>query len=220
MSPAELAAYCAAPSILSIAGTVALMVIAAFVGRICVVAFVGRMRGRIEMPPSVAGVVVVAAGSVAVMLIVELVNMLSALAAACSGTLAETMLLTLLFAIAAACGIRGATMIAPRLFAEFETVADPEPEQTRTDALMVPAAVTYARLGTILMSRAAQHGHAVTWAEVYGLLPRVDLFEALPPADSDRLIFKLAADVLNGEAIRIGSQRRTTPAEIRELVAA
>ena len=220
MSPAELASYCAGPSILAIAGTVAMMVIASFVGRICAVAFVGRMRGRIELPPSVAGVVIVAAGSVLVMLIAELVKVLTALAAECAGTLAETTLLTLLFAIAAACGIRGATLLAPRLFAEFETVSDPEPEQTRTDASMVPAAVTYARLGAVLQSLAARHGHVVTWAEVYGLLPRVELFEVLPPADSDRLIFKLAADVLNGEAIRIGSRRRTTPAEIRELVAA
>ena len=105
-----------------------------------------------------------------------------------------------------------------RAFDALET--DPEPEQTRTDASMVPAAVTYARLGAVLQSLAARHGHVVTWAEVYGLLPRVELFEVLPPADSDRLIFKLAADVLNGEAIRIGSRRRTTPAEIRELVAA
>jgi hypothetical protein len=217
MSAAELASYCASPPILSIAGTVALMVIAAFVGRIFATAVMGRVRGRIELPPSVAGVVIVAGGSVAVMLIVQLVNVLGALISECPGTVAEQLVMALLFTAAALFGVTIAGHFGPQLFAEFESVPEPEPEPIRTDAPMVSAAVTYARLGTILMSLAAQHGHAVTWAEVYGLLPRVDLFEALPPADSDRLIFKLAADVLNGEAIRIGSRRRTTPAEIREL---
>lgn len=219
MTSAELAAYCAAPSILSVAGTVALMLIASFVGRILAVVLMGRLRGvRIDLPLNVWIAVVMAFGTVAAMAFVRLVGVLSALIGECPGTLVETIAMVVLFVVAAFFGVSIAGYFGPQLFAEVESA--PEPEPTRTDDPMVSAAVTYARLGTILMSLAAQHGHEVTWAEVYGLLPRVDLFEALPPADSDRLIFKLAADVLNGEAIRIGSRRRTTPAEIRELVAA
>jgi hypothetical protein len=142
---------------------------------------------------------------------------LSALITECPNTLVETIAMVVLFVVAAFFGVSIAGHFGPQLFEEFESV--PETEPTRTDASMVSAQVTYARLGAVLQALAAQHGHAVTWAEIYELLPRVELFQALPPADSDRLIFKLAADVLNGEAIRIGSQRRTTPAEIRELVA-
>lgn len=220
MSAAELASMCAVPSTLSVAGIVALMVIASFVGRIFAIALVGRMRGRIDLPPSVLLLVVVAAGSVAVMTLVRLGGLLSALIVECPGTLVETIAMAVLFVVAAFFGVSIAGHFGSQLFEEFESAPEPEPQSARTESLMVDGTVSYARLGAVLQSLAVQNGYEVTWAEVYELLPRVELFQSLPPADSDRLIFKLAAEILNAEAMRIGSRRRTTAAEIRELVAA
>ena len=215
MSPEQLAAYCAAPSVWSIAGTVALMVIAAFVGRILAVAFVGRVSGRIELPPGVVGVVVAAAASVFMMLVVQLVDVLRALAAECAGTLVETTLLTLLFVVAALTGIRGATLLASRLFAEFETPA-PEPTPTTTETT-VPATTIYAQLGDVLQTLARAHGYNVGRSEVYDLIPDRQLFRALPAAEAESLILRLAVQIVNAEAVRIGSPYRTTPAEVRSL---
>ena len=216
MSPAELAAYCAAPSTLSVAGTVVLMVIACFVGRIVATALSGRVRGvRIELPPSVLMVCILAVASVAVMVLLRLVEVVRALMAACSGTLAETTLLTLLFVVAALTGIRGATLLVSRLFAEFERPA-PEPTRTTTEPT-VPATTIYAQLGDVLQTLARAHGYNVGRNEVYDLIPDRQLFRALPAAEAEMLVLRLATDILNAEAIRIGSQRRTSPAEVRKL---
>jgi hypothetical protein len=216
MTPAELSAYCASPSILSVAGTVALMTIAAFVGRIFAIAFVGRIRGRIELPPSVAGMVVVAAGSVAVMLIVQLVNVLGALIAECPGTVAEQLVMALLFTAAALFGVTIAGHFGPQLFEEFESVPKPEPTRATTDPT-VPATTIYAQLGDVLQTLARAHGYNVGRNEVYDLIPDRQLFRALPAADAEALILKLATEIVNAEAVRIGSPYRTTPAEIRSL---
>ena len=216
MSPAELSAYCAAPSVWSIAGSVALMVIAAFVGRIFAIALAEKWRGvRIELPVSVWLAVVMAFAAVAGMAFVRLVNVLSALAAECAGTLAETTLLTLLFIVAALTGIRGATLLSPRLFAEFETPAA-EPIRATTEPT-VPATTIYAQLGDVLQTLARAHGYNVGRNEVYDLIPDRQLFRALPAADAEALILKLAVQIINAEALRIGSPYRTTPAEVRAL---
>jgi hypothetical protein len=216
MTPAELAAYCASPSMLSVFGTVVMMVVAAFVGRLFVVAFAGRWHGRIELPPSVAAGVVVAAAFAAVLTLVQLVDVLRSLFADCAGTFVQTVVMALLFAIAAACGIRGATLIAPRLFAEFETEAEPEQTRTKTEP-NVPATTIYAQLGDVLQTLARAHGYNVGRNEVYNLIPDRQLFRALPAADAEALILKLAAQIINAEALRIGSPYRTTPAEVRSL---
>ena len=216
MSPAELASYCAGPSILAIAGTVAMMVIASFVGRICAVAFVGRMRGRIELPPSVAGVVIVAAGSVLVMLVVQLVNVLGALIAECPGTVVEQAAMAVLFVVAAFFGVTIAGHFGPQLFAEFESA--PKPEQTRmTIEPKVPATTIYAQLGDVLQTLARAHGYNVGRSEVYDLIPDRQLFRALPAVEAESLILTLAVQIVNAEAVRIGSPYRTTPAEVRSL---
>ena len=216
MSAAELAAYCAAPSTLSVAGTVVLIVIACFVGRIVATALSGRVRGvRIELPPSVLMVCSLAVASVAVMVLLRLVEVVRALMAACSGTLAETTLLTLLFAVAALAGIRGAMLLASRLFAEFETPA-PEPTPTTTETT-VPATTIYAQLGDVLQTLARAHGYNVGRNEVYDLIPDRQLFRALPAVEAESLILTLAVQIINAEAVRIGSPYRTTPAQVRSL---
>ena len=162
--------------------------------------------------------VVMAFAAVAGMVFVRLVAILSSLIADCTAALSYTLTMTTLFLVSAAIGSCVATLIAPCLFAEFVTT--PVPEQTEpTDVSMVAGDVTYASLGVVLMSLAAQHGYEVTWAEVYGLLPRAELFNALPPADSDRLIFNLLRTFLTPRRFALAHNDASRPPRF-ELVAA
>jgi hypothetical protein len=214
MSAADVSAYCAASSGWSLLGSFVLVALAGFTARILSLVIVERVRGTVALPSGVVRVSAMAAGLVFVMAMIRFVPFMVALFATCPAALAATFGDVVLLIIAGVCGIVVASVVGPCF---LDASIDSAPDVEDQHSAMVPAAVTRARAGVVLHDLAVKHGHGVTWDQVYELLPGVELFEPLPPVDSERLILRLVADILNAEAVRIGSQRRTTPAEIRQL---